>query len=150
MSSEIKALLTTEMKVAMKAKQKPRLAVIRSMQAAIKQIEIDGQKTIDDDAVILPILDKMLKQRRDSFQQFTDADRPELAEQESYEMEIIQEFLPQPLTEEEIVKMVEDAITESGAASMQEMGKVMGLLKPKMQGRADMGKVSGLIKSQLS
>jgi uncharacterized protein YqeY len=149
MSSEIKALLTTEMKVAMKAKQKPRLAVIRSMQAAIKQIEIDGQKTIDDDAVILPILDKMLKQRRDSFQQFTDADRPELAEQESYEMEIIQEFLPQPLTEEEIVKMVEDAITESGAASMQEMGKVMGLLKPKMQGRADMGKVSGLIKEAL-
>ncbi len=149
MSSEIKALLTTEMKVAMKAKQKPRLAVIRSMQAAIKQIEIDGQKTIDDDAVILPILDKMLKQRRDSFQQFTAADRPELAEQESYEMEIIQEFLPQPLTEEEIVKMVEDAITESGAASMQEMGKVMGLLKPKMQGRADMGKVSGLIKEAL-
>lgn len=150
MSSEIKALLTTEMKVAMKAKQKPRLVVIRSMQAAIKQIEIDGQKIIDDDAVVLPILDKMLKQRRDSFKQFTDAGRPELAEQESYEMKIIQEFLPQPLTEEEIVKMVGDAIAESGAASMQEMGKVMGLLKPKMQGRADMGKVSGLIKSKLS
>ena len=150
MSSEIKATLSSEMKVAMKAKQKARLVVIRSMQAAIKQIEIDGQTTIEDDATVLPILDKMLKQRRDSFKQFTDAERPELAEKEAFEMEIIQEFLPQPLTEDEIVKLVAEAIAESGASSMQEMGKVMGLLKPQMQGRADMGKVSGLIKSQLS
>jgi uncharacterized protein YqeY len=120
------------------------------MQAAIKQIEIDGQTTIEDDATVLPILDKMLKQRRDSFKQFTDAERPELAEKEAFEMEIIQEFLPQPLTEDEIVKLVAEAIAESGASSMQEMGKVMGLLKPQMQGRADMGKVSGFIKSQLS
>lgn len=150
MSSEIKATLSSEMKKAMKAKQKARLVVIRSMQAAIKQIEIDGQTTIEDDATVLPILDKMLKQRRDSFKQFTDAERPELAEKEAFEMEIIQEFLPQPLTEDEIVKLVAEAIAESGASSMQEMGKVMGLLKPQMQGRADMGKVSGLIKSQLS
>jgi len=150
MSSEIKATLMSEMKLAMKAKQKDRLVVIRSMQAAIKQIEIDGSTTLDDDAVILPILDKMLKQRRDSFQQFTDAERPELAEQESFEMTVIQEFLPTPLTEEEIVEMVAKAIADSGASSMQEMGKVMGLLKPQMQGRADMSKVSGLIKSQLS
>jgi len=150
MSSEIKATLSSEMKVAMKAKQKARLVVIRSMQAAIKQIEIDGQTTIEDDATVLPILDKMLKQRRDSFKQFTDAERPELAEKEAFEMEIIQEFLPQPLTEDEIVKLVAEAIAESGASSMQEMGKVMGLLKPQMQGRADMGKVSGFIKSQLS
>lgn len=150
MSSEIKATLSSEMKMAMKAKQKARLVVIRSMQAAIKQIEIDGQTTIEDDATVLPILDKMLKQRRDSFKQFTDAERPELAEKEAFEMEIIQEFLPQPLTEDEIVKLVAEAIAESGASSMQEMGKVMGLLKPQMQGRADMGKVSGLIKSQLS
>lgn len=150
MSSEIKATLSSEMKMAMKAKQKARLVVIRSMQAAIKQIEIDGQTTIEDDATVLPILDKMLKQRRDSFKQFTDAERPELAEKEAFEMEIIQEFLPQPLTEDEIVKLIAEAIAESGASSMQEMGKVMGLLKPQMQGRADMGKVSGLIKSQLS
>lgn len=150
MSSEIKATLSSEMKKAMKAKQKARLVVIRSMQAAIKQIEIDGQTTIEDDATVLPILDKMLKQRRDSFKQFTDAERPELAEKEAFEMEIIQEFLPQPLTEDEIVKLIAEAIAESGASSMQEMGKVMGLLKPQMQGRADMGKVSGLIKSQLS
>lgn len=150
MSSEIKATLSSEMKKAMKAKQKARLVVIRSMQAAIKQIEIDGQTTIEDDATVLPILDKMLKQRRDSFKQFTDAERPELAEKEAFEMEIIQEFLPQPLTEDEIVKLVAEAIAESGASSMQEMGKVMGLLKPQMQGRADMGKVSGFIKSQLS
>lgn len=150
MSSEIKATLSSEMKMAMKAKQKARLVVIRSMQAAIKQIEIDGQTTIEDDATVLPILDKMLKQRRDSFKQFTDAERPELAEKEAFEMEIIQEFLPQPLTEDEIVKLVAEAIAESGASSMQEMGKVMGLLKPQMQGRADMGKVSGFIKSQLS
>jgi len=150
MSSEIKATLSSEMKVAMKAKQKPRLAVIRSMQAAIKQIEIDERITLEDDAVILSVLDKMLKQRRDSFKQFTDAGRPELAEQEAFEMDVIQTFLPQPLTEEEIVKLVAEAIAESGAETMQDMGKVMGLLKPKMQGRADMGKVSGLIKSQLS
>ncbi len=150
MSSEIKATLMSEMKLAMKAKQKSRLVVIRSMQSAIKQIEIDGPTTLDDDAVILPILDKMLKQRRDSFQQFTDAERPELAEQESFEMTVIQEFLPTPLTEEEIVEMVAKAIADSGASSMQEMGRVMGLLKPQMQGRADMSKVSGLIKSQLS
>ncbi len=150
MPSEIKSSLTAEMKSAMRAKQKDRLLVIRTMQAAIKQIEIDGQKTIDDDAVILPILDKMLKQRRDSFQQFTDAGRVDLAEKETFEMTVIQEFLPKPLTQEEIVKLVGSAIADSGAASMQEMGKVMALLKPQMQGRADMGKVSGLIKSQLS
>lgn len=140
----------SEMKLAMKAKQRERLTVIRSMQAAIRQIEIDKQITIEDDNVVLPILDKMLKQRRDSFKQFTDAHRPELAEQEAFEMTIIQEFLPKPLTQEEIATMVKVAITDSGAKSMQEMGKVMSLLKPQMQGRADMSKVSGLIKSQLS
>ncbi len=150
MSSELKLALSQSMKDAMRAKEKDRLLVIRTMQAAIRQIEIDQKRTIEDDAEILPILDKMLKQRRESEKQFLEAKRPELAEKESFEITVIQEFLPQPLTSEEIEGMVTGAISESGAVSMQEMGKVMGLLKPKMQGRADMGKVSHLIKAKLS
>ncbi|MDX1796033.1 MAG: GatB/YqeY domain-containing protein [Hydrogenovibrio sp.] len=149
MSSELKASLTSAMKAAMKAKEKERLGVIRSMLAAIKQVEVDNQTTLEDDAEVLPILDKMLKQRRDSQQQYLDADRPELAEQEAYEMTIIQEFLPQPLSEEEIAQMIDEAVAEMGASSMQDMGKVMGALKPKMQGRADMAEVSKLIKAKL-
>lgn len=150
MSNEIKANLTSEMKAAMKAKEKERLAVIRSMLAAIKQVEIDNQTTVEDDAEVLPILDKMLKQRRDSHQQYMDAERPELAEQEAFEMTVIQSFLPSPLTEEEISGLIDDAVAQTGAASMQDMGKVMGLLKPKMQGRADMAEVSKLIKAKLA
>ncbi|KUJ75589.1 glutamyl-tRNA amidotransferase [Thiomicrospira sp. XS5] len=147
--SELKATLTSAMKEAMKAKEKERLAVIRSMLAAIKQVEVDKQTTLEDDADVLPILDKMLKQRRDSHQQYVDADRPELAEQEAFEMTVIQDFLPQALTEAEIAQMIDEAIAEVSASSMQDMGKVMGLLKPKMQGRADMAEVSKLIKSKL-
>ncbi|BBN58858.1 GatB/YqeY domain-containing protein [Hydrogenovibrio marinus] len=150
MSSEIKANLTSEMKAAMKAKEKERLTVIRSMLAAIKQVEVDNQTTVDDDAEILPILDKMLKQRRDSQQQYMDAGRPELAEQEAFEMTVIQSFLPSPLTEDEISGLIDEAVAQTGAASMQDMGKVMGLLKPKMQGRADMAEVSKLIKAKLA
>lgn len=149
MSSELKATLSQAMKTAMKAKEKERLAVIRSMQAAIKQIEIDGQKTIEDDAEILPILDKMLKQRRESEKQYVEAGRQDLADVEAFEMTVIQDFLPQPLTADEIEQMIAQAVADSGASSMQEMGKVMGLLKPKMQGRADMGEVSKLIKAKL-
>ena len=147
--SNLKEQLTAEMKAAMKAKEKERLLVIRTMQAAIKQVEIDNQTTLDD-AGILAVLDKMLKQRRDSIKQYTDANRPELAEKEAYEMTVIQEFMPQPLSEEEIEKLVEEAMAETGASGMQDMGKVMGLLKPKMQGRADMGEVSQLIKAKLN
>ncbi len=146
--SNLKERLTAEMKAAMKAKDKDRLLVIRTMQAAIKQVEIDNQTTLDD-AGILAVLDKMLKQRRDSIKQYTDANRPELAEKEAYEMTVIQEFMPQPLTPEEIEQMVEEAMAETGASSMQDMGKVMGVLKPKMQGRADMGEVSKMIKAKL-
>jgi len=146
--SNLKERLTAEMKAAMKAKDKDRLLVIRTMQAAIKQVEIDNQSTLDD-AGILAVLDKMLKQRRDSIKQYTDANRPELAEKEAYEMTVIQEFMPQPLTPEEIEQMVEEAMAETGASSMQDMGKVMGVLKPKMQGRADMGEVSKMIKAKL-
>ncbi|MDG4812692.1 GatB/YqeY domain-containing protein [Hydrogenovibrio sp. 3SP14C1] len=150
MPSELKAHLTSEMKAAMKAKEKERLVVIRSMLAAIKQVEIDNQTTLEDDAEVLPILDKMLKQRRDSLQQYEEAGRPELAEQEALEMKIIQDFLPQPLTEAEVSQLVDEAIADVSASSMQDMGKVMGLLKPKMQGRADMAEVSKLIKAKLS
>ncbi|GAB6035312.1 GatB/YqeY domain-containing protein [Galenea microaerophila] len=147
--SNLKDQLTAEMKTAMKAKDKDRLLVIRTIQAAIKQVEIDNQTTLDD-AGVLAVLDKMVKQRRDSIKQYTDANRPELAEKEAYEITVIQEFMPQPLTPEEIEQMVDEALAETGASSMQEMGKVMGILKPKMQGRADMGEVSKLIKAKLS
>ena len=136
------------MKACMKAKNKERLVVVRSLIAAIKQVEIDNQTTVDD-AGALAIIDKAMKQRRDSHQQFLDADRPDLAEQEAYEMTVIQDFMPEALTEDEINALIDDAMASSGAASMQDMGKVMGLLKPKMQGRADMGVVSKLIKAKL-
>jgi uncharacterized protein YqeY len=144
----MKEQLTAEMKACMKAKDKERLQVVRSILAAIKQVEIDNQITVDD-AGVLAILDKAMKQRRDSHQQFTDADRPDLAEQEAYEMSVIQDFMPQALTEDEINALIDDAMTKTGASSMQDMGKVMGLLKPEMQGRADMGQVSKLIKAKL-
>jgi len=144
----MKEQLTAEMKACMKAKDKERLQVVRSLLAAIKQVEIDNQITVDD-AGVLAILDKAMKQRRDSHQQFTDADRPDLAEQEAYEMSVIQDFMPQALTEDEINALIDDAMTKTGASSMQDMGKVMGLLKPEMQGRADMGQVSKLIKVKL-
>ncbi|MBF6057834.1 GatB/YqeY domain-containing protein [Thiomicrorhabdus sp. HH1] len=145
----MKEQLTAEMKACMKAKNKERLTVVRSLLAAIKQVEIDNQVDVDD-AGVLAILDKAMKQRRDSHQQFVDADRPDLAEQEAYEMSVIQDFMPQPLSEAEIVALIEEAMASSGASSMQDMGKVMGLLKPKMQGRADMGEVSKLIKAKLA
>lgn len=144
----MKEQLTAEMKACMKAKNKERLQVVRSLLAAIKQVEIDNQTTVDD-AGVLAIIDKAMKQRRDSHQQFTDADRPDLAEQEAYEMTVIQDFMPQALTEDEINTLIENAMAESGANSMQDMGKVMALLKPQMQGRADMGGVSKLIKAKL-
>ncbi|WP_106379968.1 GatB/YqeY domain-containing protein [Thiomicrorhabdus sp. Milos-T2] len=148
MSATMKEQLTAEMKACMKAKNKERLQVVRSVLAAIKQVEIDNQTTVDD-AGVLAILDKAMKQRRDSHQQYTDAERPDLAEQEAYEMSVIQDFMPQALTVDEINALIDDAMTKTGASSMQDMGKVMGLLKPEMQGRADMGEVSKLIKAKL-
>jgi hypothetical protein len=145
----MKEQLTAEMKACMKAKDKERLVVVRAMLAAIKQVEIDNQTTVDD-AGVLAILDKAMKQRRDSHQQYIDAERPDLAEQEAYEMSVIKDFMPQPLTEDEINALIDEAMADSGASSMQDMGKVMGLLKPKMQGRADMGEVSKLIKAKLA
>ncbi|MBE0493120.1 MAG: GatB/YqeY domain-containing protein [Thiomicrospira sp.] len=147
--SDYKTGLTEEMKRCMKAGEKARLMVVRAMLAAIKQQEIDQQITLDDTQV-LAVLDKALKQRRDSFTQYTEAAREDLAEQEAYEISVIQDFMPQPLTETEIAQMVADAVTEVEAKTMQDMGKVMALLKPKMQGKADMAVVSQKIKASLA
>ncbi|WP_294949098.1 GatB/YqeY domain-containing protein [Sulfurivirga sp.] len=147
--SDLKKRLTEEMKAAMKAGDKARLGVVRSMLAAIKQVEVDSQKQLSDEEIIA-VLDKQVKQRRDSIQQYAEAGREDLAEQERYEMSVIQEFLPQPLSDEEIAALIDEAIEETGAAGMQDMGKVMGVLKPKMQGRADMGEVSKQVRARLA
>ncbi len=137
------------MKAAMKARDKQRLGTIRLIQAEFKRIEVDERIEVDD-ARALAVLDKMVKQRRDSAQQFTDAGRTELADVENAEIAVLQEFLPAQLTEDEIIAMIDEAIGASGATGMQAMGPVMGQLKPKLAGKADMGKVSGLVKSRLS
>ena len=147
--SDLKSQLKDTQKAAMRAKNKQRLTVIRSMLAAIKRIEVDERIEVDD-ARILTTLDKMLKQRRDSISQFEAAGRDDLASQEKYEMGVIQEFLPAQLTATEIDDLIEAAVVATGAASMQDMGKIMGQLKPQLQGRADLGKVSAQIKTRLS
>lgn len=146
--SPLKAQINEAMKAAMRAKEKERLGTIRLVLAEIKKVEVD-ERIDPDDVRVTSILDKMVKQRRDSIKQFTDAGRDELAAKEQTEIEVIQEFLPQPLSEEETASLIEEAIASTGATSMQDMGKVMGLLKPQMAGKADMGKVSGLIKQRL-
>jgi len=138
-----------DMKASMKGGDKTRLGVIRLILAAIKQVEVDERIQLDNDRVIL-VLDKMLKQRRESIRQFADAGRHDLVAIEEAEILVIQDFLPQALSEAEIDAMVSDAVTESGAESVKDMGKVMGLLKAKMQGRADMSVVSAKIKTALA
>ena len=137
------------MKAAMRAKDKPRLGAIRLIQADIKRIEVDERIEIDD-ARVLAILDKMVKQRRDSITQYEAAGRQELADIEISEINVIQDFLPTPLTDAEIADIVQAAIAQTGAASMADMGKVMGIIKPQIQGRTDAGAVSGLIKAALN
>lgn len=144
----IKAEITEAMKTAMKAKDKERLAAIRLILADFKRIEVDERIEIDDERALV-ILDKMLKQRRDSIKQYQDAGRQELADKEQAEIDVIQSFLPTPFTEAELEDLIAQAIETSSAQSMQDMGKVMGILKPQLQGRADMGAVSKLIKARL-
>lgn len=145
----LKDTIKDAMKAAMRAKQKERLGTIRMIQAEIKRIEVDERIEVDDQR-ILAILDKMCKQRRDSISQYEDAGRDELAAIERNEMTVIQEFLPAALTEAEINELIEQAIADSGAKGPRDMGKVMGILKPQLQGRADMGAVSQLIKARLN
>ncbi len=144
-----KLTLEAAQKEAMKARDKERLGVIRMILAEIKRIEVDERIDVDD-ARVLATLDKMLKQRRDSIAAFSDAGRDELVAKEQAEVDVIQSFLPTQLDESEILQIIEDAISQTGASGMQDMGKLMGLIKPKMQGRADMGSVSGLIKKKLT
>jgi uncharacterized protein len=147
--SPLKLKLTEAMKDAMRAKDKQRLGTIRLVLSEVKRVEVD-ERIDPDDTRITSILDKMLKQRRDSIQQFEAGGRPELAAIEQAEIEVIQEFLPQALSEAELGQIIQTALSASGAQSMQDMGKVMALVKPQVIGRADMGAVSQQIKAALS
>ncbi len=149
MSSSLKERIFADMKSAMREKNKDRLQTIRLILAAIKQSEVDTREDVDDASVFV-ILDKLVKQRRDSIKQYDDADRTDLADIERSEMTVIQEYLPEQLSASEIDDLIAEALVATGATSMKDMGKVMGMIKPKAQGRADMGKISGLIKSRLS
>ena len=146
--SDLKSTLTEQMKDAMRAKDKVRLGTIRMIQAEIQRVEVDERVELNDER-ILAVMDKMQKQRKDSITQYLAAERPELAEKEQQELEVIKTFLPQPLSDTEIAQIIDDAIAASGASSMQDMGKVMALVKPQIQGRADMGSISGLVKQKL-
>jgi uncharacterized protein len=145
----LKQTINNEVKDAMRAKAKERLATLRLVTAEIKRVEVDERIEVDD-ARVLIILDKMCKQRRDSITQYVQGGREDLADVERYEIEVIQSFLPEALTAEELSAIVNKAIADSGASNMQEMGKAMALIKPQVQGRADMGEVSKLIKAKLA
>lgn len=148
-SASIKDRLVADMKDSMRSGNKDRLATIRLILAAVKQVEVDQRIELQD-ADLLVILDKMGKQRRDSIEQFEKADRKDLIAIEQAELAIISEFLPAALSEQEISDLINEAITQTKASSMKDMGAVMGVLKPQLQGRADMAAVSKLIKSTLS
>jgi len=141
--------LKNAQKDAMRAKDKVRLGTIRMALAAIKKKEIDEQITLDDTA-ILAVLTKMVKQRVDAASQFDAANRDDLASKEREEIVVIEAFLPKPLSEDELNSLIDDAMASTGASGMQDMGKVMGVLKPQVQGRADMGALSGKIKARLN
>ena len=145
----LKAKLTDDMKTAMKGGEKDRLATIRLINAAIKQREVD-ERIVLDDAQVLAVLEKMLKQRRDSLGQFQAAGRADLADKESFEITVIQGYLPAQLTAEEVDAAIAAAIAEAGATGPKDMGKVMGLVRPKVAGRTDMGKLSELVKARLA
>ncbi len=144
----MKKRILDDIKTAMRAKDKGRLGVLRLISSAIKQREVDERIELDDTQVIT-VLEKMLKQRRDSIEQFTAANRQELADIEKKEVEIIQSYMPKQLSDEEISTLIDDAIASTGATSAKEMGKVIGILRPKLLGKADMGSVSSKIKQKL-
>ncbi|WP_133126706.1 GatB/YqeY domain-containing protein [Legionella nagasakiensis] len=145
----IKDQINHDLKDAMRAKDKRQLEALRLITAAIKQIEVDERIQIDD-ARMLVILDKLAKQRKESISQFASAGRDDLVQQEQFELEIVERYLPEPLTMTEINQLIDDALKAVDAQKMSDMGKVMAQLKPKLQGRADMGQVSATIKAKLS
>lgn len=147
-ASELQKRINDTLKTAMRAREKARVAVLRLVTSEFKRIEVDERIELDD-ARVLAVLDKMVKQRRDSEHQYREAGRDDLADQERFEIDTIQEFLPQPLTDAELDQLVADAIAQTGASSMKEMGAVMGVLKPQVQGRADMADVSKRLKAKL-
>ena len=149
MTDALKTRILSEVKDAMRARDKERLGVLRMVTAAIKQREVDSRIELDDSAV-LQVLDKMIKQRRDAEAQFRDAGRPELADQEAYEVTVISAYMPEALDQDSLAALVDEAVAAAGAVSMKDMGKVMGTLRPKVQGRADMGAVSAAVKARLS
>jgi uncharacterized protein len=145
----LKQQITEDMKTAMRAKETARLGAIRLLLAAMKQREVDERIELTD-ADVVAIIEKMLKQRRDSISQFEAAKRQDLVDVEKFEVSVLQTYMPQQLSEADIIAAIAEAIAATGAAGPQDMGKVMGVVKPKLAGRADMGKVSGLIKAQLT
>ena len=147
--SALKHRINEDVKAAMRGKEKQRLAALRLITAAIKQKEVDERIELDD-AQTTGVLDKMAKQRRESIAQYEKAQRADLVARERFELELIASYLPQPLAATEIQSLIDGAIAATGAASMKDMGKVMGQLKGQMQGRADLGKVSGMVKARLS
>ena len=148
MSDDLKTRIQDDVKAAMRARDRARLGVLRLVTAAIKQKEVDDRTRLDDTAV-LGVLEKMIKQRRDSRDQFVQAGRQELADQESFEIEVIQGYMPAALSASEVDALIEAAVAETGAATMKDMGRLMGVLKPRLQGRADMGEVSARVKARL-
>lgn len=148
-ASPLKVTIMDSVKDAMRAKDKARLNVLRQITAAIKQVEVDNRVDLSDDDIVV-ILTKMTKQRREALDQYEKAGRDDLADIEKAELVIIEEFLPEALSDEEIAQAIEAAIAEAGASSIKDMGAVMNVLRPKVQGRADMGAVSGQVKAALS
>jgi uncharacterized protein YqeY len=146
--SPLKTKITDAMKEAMRAKDKPRLGTIRLALSEIKKIEVDERIELDDERVI-SVLDKMVKQRRESIRQFEAGDRGDLVELEQQEIDVLQEFLPKALSAEEVAQIIQAAVTETGADNMKDMGKVMGVVRPQVIGRADMAEVSKQIKALL-
>jgi uncharacterized protein len=147
--SELKTRINDDVKSAMRAKDKDRLGALRLITAAIKQKEVDERIELDDTGV-LAVLEKMVKQRKDSIEQYSRAGRDDLIAKEQFELELIQDYLPEQMSEAEIEAVVAEAISATGASEMKDMGKVMGMVKPRVQGKADMGLVSKLVKAKLS
>lgn len=144
----LKERIADDMKAAMRAKDTPRLETIRMLRAAIQRREVDERVDLDDDGV-MAVVEKQIKQARDSIEQFTAGNRSDLAEKEQASVDILSAYLPEPLGDDELNALIKQAITDTGAETMKDMGKVMGRLKPQVQGRADMGQVSAKVKSLL-
>lgn len=145
----LKEKIQEDVKDAMRARDKARIGTLRMVTAAIKQVEVDTRTEMSDEAVVV-VLDKMAKQRRESLEQYESAGRDDLAEQERYELGVLADYLPEPLDEAELERLIDEAIRSTDAAGMQDMGKVMGVLKPQVQGRADMKALSGIVRARLN